>query len=153
MSIIVVVGNKSIITCHDTSALGPLIYIDFHKINRPCLCAVTSTFSGNLLVTAQETKISSCSTQVVVNGSRIFGCPLSRGTSATFTLLKYHSISVQVEFTTPSSSGHFYQCLGFQQKGKIYFFKIILKILNKGLFLAYMLWNCFYTHCLYYVTK
>lgn len=117
--IIVVVGNKLITTCSETTAYGPLIYIDFHKINRPCLCAVTSTFSGNLLVTAQETKISPCSTQVVVNGSRVFGCPLSRGTSATFPVLKYGNIAVQAEFTPPSLSGTFYQCLGFQQNGKI----------------------------------
>ncbi|XP_052710920.1 uncharacterized protein LOC128185340 [Crassostrea angulata] len=111
------VGNKLITTCSETWAYGPLIYIDFHKINCPCNCTVTSTFTGDVLVTAQKTIISPCSTQVVVNGSRIFGCPLSRGTSVTFTLLKYHSIAVQAEFTPPSSSGTFYQCLGFQQNG------------------------------------
>lgn len=122
MSIIVAVGYNSITTCHDTSAFGPLIYIDFFKINRPCICTVFSTFSGNLIVTAQETRISSCSTQVVVNGSRVFGCPLSQGTSVTFTLEKYQSLPVQAEFTQRSSSGTFYQCIGFQQNGKIYMF-------------------------------
>nr|XP_034334034.1 uncharacterized protein LOC117691647 [Crassostrea gigas] len=111
------VGNKLITTCSETTADGPLIYIDFFKINRPCLCTVTSRFSGNLLVTAQEIRISSCSTQVVVNGRRIFGCPLSQGTSVTFWLRQYQSIAVQAEFIPPSSSGNFYQCLGFQQNG------------------------------------
>ncbi|XP_052707742.1 uncharacterized protein LOC128182998 [Crassostrea angulata] len=111
------VGNKLLTTCSETTAYGPLIYIDFYKINRPCNCTVTSMFRGNLLVTAQKTRISSCSTQVVVKGSRIFGCPLSQITSVTFTLLQYQPFAVQAEFTPPSTSGNFYQCLGFQEKG------------------------------------
>lgn len=82
---------------------------------------MTPLFAGDLLLTAQEIRLSSCYTQVVVNGSRIFGCPLSQGTSDTFKLLKYQSINVQAEFSPPSSSGTFYQCLGFQQNGKIFF--------------------------------
>lgn len=124
VSILVLVGNTIITTCNSNSALGRLIYVDFYKINHPCLCTVTSLFSGDLLVTAQEIRISPCYTQVVVNGSRIFGCPLSQGTSDTFKLLKYHNINVQAEFSPSSSPGTFYQCLGFQQNGNICFFQL-----------------------------
>lgn len=72
-------------------------------------------------MTAQETWISSCSTRVVVNGRRIFGCPISQGTSETFTMLQYQDIAVQAEFSPSSSSGTFYQCLEFKQNGKIFF--------------------------------
>lgn len=132
MSVIVVVGNKSITTCNFTIKSGPLIYIDFSKINRPCPCTVTPYFRGDLLVTSQEITISSCSTQVVVNGSRIFGCPLPQETSDRFELLQYQSIAVQAEFSPSSSSGTFHQCLWFQQNGKLFFF---LKRLKKEIVL------------------
>lgn len=73
-------------------------------------------------MTAQGIRISPCSTRVVVNGRRIFGCQISEETADTFTLKKYQAIDVQAEFTQPSSSGTFNQCLGFQENGKKYFF-------------------------------
>lgn len=85
-------------------------------------------------MTAEELTIPSCYTQVKVNGSHIFGCPISRGSSATFTLESYQSLDVQAEYSSSSSPGTFYQCLGFQQNGKI-FFLIILKKLKKEIFL------------------
>lgn len=73
-------------------------------------------------MTSQEIKISSCSTQVVVNGSRIIGCPLPQETSDRFELLQYQSIDVQAKYSPSSSSGTFHQCLWFQQNGKIFFY-------------------------------
>lgn len=113
MSIIVVVGNKSITTCYHTTAFGPLIYIDFYKINGPCFCTVTPLFHGDIFVTAQEIRISSWDTQVTVNGR----CPLSQGISDSFKVHIFWSIDVHAEFSKQSSPGAFYQCLGFQQNG------------------------------------
>lgn len=119
---IIVVGNihVSITTCNRSITSGSRIYMDFSKINRPCLCTVSTLFDGILLVTAEELTKPSCYTQVKVNGSHIFGCPISRGSSATFTLESYQSLDVQAEYSSSSSPGTFYQCLGFQQNGKIF---------------------------------
>lgn len=118
---VTVVENMPITTCNESTASGQLIYIDFYKINRSCLCIVTPYLSEDLLVTAQEIRISSCPTQVVVNSSRIIGCPHPQETSDTFKLSQYQSIAVQAEFSPSSLSGTFYQCLGFQLNGKIFF--------------------------------
>lgn len=111
-------GNISITTCSRSVRLGPRIYLDFNKINQPCECTVTSGFDGDLLVTAEKLTISSCYTKVVVNGSHRFGCPIPQGASATFKLSLDQSINVQAEYSPQSSTGTFYQCLGFQGNGR-----------------------------------
>lgn len=123
---IIVVENISITTCSRLIDSRPRIYVDFYKINRPCLCTVTSGFNGDLLVTAKTLTISSCNTNVVVNGSHTFGCPIPQGSSATFTLSLDQSIDVQAEYSPPSSPGTFYQCLEFQENGNKYIFIIII---------------------------
>lgn len=147
---IIVVGNIPITTCNRSITSGSRIYIDFYKINRPCLCTVSALFDGVLLATAEELAISSCYTQVKVNGSHRFGCPISRGSSATFTLESYQSLDVQAEYSTSSSPGTFYQCLGFQQNGKIFFLNYFEEIEERNIFKVIEL---FYTHCLYYDEK
>lgn len=147
MLIIVVVLKKSITTCSETTAYGPLIYIDFYEINRPCFCTVTALFKGELLVTAQEIRILSCSTRVVVNGSGVFGCPLSQGTSVTFSLLPFQSLAVQAELSPSSSTGTFYQCLRFQQIGKSFFLKLFRRNWRTNIFNEIFF---FYKHCFYY---
>lgn len=109
---------------------GPRIYVDFNKINQTCVCTVAFIKSaGDLLVTAETFKISSCNTEVVVNGSHRFGCPIPLGSSATFTLSLDQSIDVQAEYSPPSSPGTFYQCLGFQENGNKYMIIIIIFII------------------------
>lgn len=135
---IIVVGNISITTCNRSLTSGPRIYVDFNKINLPCECTLTLIgFAGVLLVTADTLTVPSCNTEVVVNGSHRFGCPIPQGASATFKLSLDQSINVQAEYSTPSSPGTFYQCLGFQENGNrfiILLLLLLLKLLDFGLF-------------------
>lgn len=125
---IIVVGNISITTCNRVLKSGPRIYVDFNKINQTCECTVTSGFDGDLLVKAETLTIPSCNTKVVVNGSHRFGCPISQGASVTFKLSLDQSINVQAEYSTPSSPGTFYQCLGFQENGNRYIIHLLLLV-------------------------
>nr|XP_034334027.1 cell wall protein DAN4 isoform X3 [Crassostrea gigas] len=112
------VGNISITTCSTVLKSGPRIYVDFNKITLPCECTVAFIeTAGDLLVTAEILTIQSCNTKVVVNGSLIFGCPIPPGSSLSFNLSLYQTINVQAEYSTPSLTGTFYQCLGFQENG------------------------------------
>lgn len=106
-----VVGNISVKSCEETIKFGPFVYIDFKEINRPCTCTVTS-FGGNIFMTAAEQQITSCKTQVKVDNTFIFGCPIQVSGQTLSS-----SVYLQSEYAHPYTSGTFYQCLGFQQKG------------------------------------
>lgn len=106
-----VVGNMSVKSCEGTIKYGSVVYIDFKKINRPCTCTVTS-FGGNIFMTASEQQISSCTTQVKVDNMFIFGCPIKVSGQTLSS-----SVYLESEYVHPYTSGLFYQCLGFQQKG------------------------------------
>lgn len=136
---IIVVRNISITNCSRSLESGPQIYVDFNKINEPCECTVNFIgFAGVLLVTAETLTLPSCNTEVVVNGSHRFGCPIHQGASVTFKLSFDQSINVQAEYSPPSSPGTFYQCLGFQENGNrfiiLLLLLLLLKLLDFGLF-------------------
>lgn len=78
-------------------------------------------------MTAEKFTIPSCNTIVVVNASHIFGCSIPHVSSVTFNLSLYQTINVQAEYSTPSSPGTFYQCLGFQENGNKFIIIIIIK--------------------------
>lgn len=107
-----VVGNMSVKSCEGSIKYGPSVYIDFKEINRPCTCTVTS-FGGNIYMTAAEQQIKSCETQVKVNNTFLYGCPIEKGSAQTLSSPVY----LQSEYALPYTSGTFYQCLGFQQTG------------------------------------
>lgn len=111
------VGNILVASCEGPTVYGPVVHVDFFKINRPCTCIVTPSFVGYLLVTSRE-NINVCYTQVNVQNSIIFKCPSLYFTSQTLYVQINQAVDVRAEYTLPSTSGRFYHCVGFQQNGK-----------------------------------
>lgn len=110
------VENISVAKCEGSTKYGPYIYIDFHKINRPCSCTVTTSFIGSVLVISEVIKVK-CNTQVMVANSLIFGCPITALSSANLVVEINQSVSVRAEYSVLPTLGTFYHCLGFQQNG------------------------------------
>lgn len=121
------VGNIAITSCEGSRKYGPKIYIDFYKINRPCNCTALPYFDGQLLITSREIA-NECDTQIIVknayNNIR-FGCPIKRISTQTFDVEINQLADIQAEYETPSTSGVFYHCLGFQQNGKYVYIQIL----------------------------
>lgn len=111
------VENISVAKCEGSTKYGPYIYIDFHKINRPCSCTVTTSFIGSLLVISREGINEGCNTQVIVANNYNFGCPITAFSSVTINVQINQSVVVHSEYSPLSTSGMFYHCLGFQQNG------------------------------------
>nr|XP_034334184.1 uncharacterized protein LOC117691682 [Crassostrea gigas]XP_034334185.1 uncharacterized protein LOC117691682 [Crassostrea gigas] len=109
------VENISIDSCDGSTKNGPNIDIDFHKINRPCTCKVTSSFNGDLLVISREGIIEGCKTRVIVANYYNFGCPITAFSVVKLEVQINQSVVVQSEYSPPYISGSFYHCLGFQQ--------------------------------------
>lgn len=120
--------NSLVTSCEGSTKYGPIIHVDFHKINRPCTCIVTPLFFGELIVMSRKV-VYACNAQVNVQNTFIFGCP-SHLSSQTISVTMNQSLDVRAEYVSLYTSGTFYHCLGFQQNGTIVSFSIVLKIIN-----------------------
>lgn len=96
---------------------GPVVYVDFYQINRPCTCIVTPSFVGDLFVTVREVDVQSCNTEIKVQNSIIFRCPINIISSQTLNVIMNQSVDVRADYVSPSTLGTFYYCLGLQQNG------------------------------------
>lgn len=106
------VEDSLVTSCEGATKYGPVVHVDFHKINRPCTCIVTPLFAGELQVISRGV-LFLCYTQVNVQNI-IFGCSpdlLSHLISVTIN----QSLDVRAEYVSPSTSATFYHCMGFQQ--------------------------------------
>lgn len=108
------VGNISVTSCEGSSKYGPLIYLDFNKINRPCSCIVTPSFNGELLFSSRNENLNVCETRVIINNIFVVSCP-SSAFAQTLSVEINQSVDVRAEYVSPITSGMFYYCLGFQQ--------------------------------------
>lgn len=113
------VEKISVANCEGSTKYGPYIFIDFHKINRPCSCTVTTSFIGDLLVISMEVINRQCNTHVIVQNTFIFGCPIQASSSVNLGVEINQPVSVQSKNSAPSTLGIFYHCLGFQQNGML----------------------------------
>lgn len=145
------VENISIDSCDGSSKNGPYIYIDFHKINRPCTCKVNASFTGDLLVISNGEIKEKCNTQVnVVNymyNYILFRCPIREISSATIDVQINQSVVVQSEYSPPYTSGSFYHCLGFRQNSMFVYLSFFIDI-NKYCCVKVCIITCFLS-CIY----
>lgn len=49
LTILCSVEDSLVTSCEGATKYGPVVQVDFHKINRPCTCIVTPLFAGELL--------------------------------------------------------------------------------------------------------
>lgn len=108
--------NTSVANCDGSTTNGSSIYIDFHKTDHPCSCTVTTSFIGYLSVVSSKVMKVRCNTQLTVANIHISGCPI---TAISFTTINVQINQSMVEYSSPSMSGTFCQCLGFEKNGKI----------------------------------
>lgn len=99
---------------------GPYVYVDFYKISRPCTCTVTPSFDGDLVVLSREAVKYACNTEVVVQNKTIFNCPTNVISSLVLNVRINQTVDVRARYVSPSTSGTFQHCMGFQQNGKMY---------------------------------
>lgn len=111
------VGNNLLTNCEGMTRHGPSVYVDFYLINRPCTCIVTPSFVGEIIVTSREVTVQMCNTEIVVQKSVLYGCPIPNFSSQTLTVQFNQSVEVRADYVSPSTSGTFYNCMGFQQNG------------------------------------
>lgn len=97
--------NSLVTSCEGSTKYGPIIHVDFHKINRPCTCIVTPLFFGELIVMSREV-VYACNAQVNVQNTFIFGCP-SHLSSQTKSVTMNQSLDVRAEYASPYTSGTF----------------------------------------------
>lgn len=72
LTILCSVEDSLVTSCEGATKYGPVVHVDFHKINRPCTCIVTPLFAGELLVISRG-GVFPCYTQVYVQNI-IFRC-------------------------------------------------------------------------------
>lgn len=118
LTILCSIEDSLVTRCEGATKYGPVVHVDFHKINRPCTCIVTPLFAGELLVISRG-GVFPCYTQVYVQNI-IFRCSsdllhVSHSISVTIN----QSLDVRAEYVSPSTSGTFYHCMGFLQNGII----------------------------------
>lgn len=99
---------------------GPVVYVDFYKINQPCTCIVTPSFVGELLVISREVIETVCNTQIIIHNNLIMGCPLPYLTSQSLNVQFNQTVDVRGEYLSSATSGTFHHCLRFQQNGMIF---------------------------------
>lgn len=116
LTILCSIEDSLVTSCEGAARYGPVVHVDFHKINRPCTCIVTPLFAGELLVISRGV-VFPCYTQVNVQ-SIIFGCSPDR-LSHSISVTINQSLDVRAEYVSSSTSGTFYHCMGFLQNGII----------------------------------
>lgn len=117
LTILCSVEDSLVTSCEGATKYGPVVHVDFHKINRPCTCIVTPLFVGDLIVMSREV-VFVCNTQVTVQNTFIFRCP-SHLSAEKISVTMNQSLDVRAEYVSPSTSGTFYHCMGFLQNGII----------------------------------
>lgn len=130
LTILCSVEDSLVASCDGATKNGPVVHVDFHKINRPCTCIVTPLFFGHLIVVSRAV-VYVCYTQVTVtvqNTLIVFRCQYWPS-SETIRVTMNQSFDVRAEYVSPSTSGTFYHCLGFQQNGTIASLSIVVKII------------------------
>lgn len=130
LTILCSVEDSLVASCDGATKNGPVVHVDFHKINRPCTCIVTPLFFGHLIVVSRAV-VYVCYTQVTVtvqNTFIVFRCQY-QPSSETIRVTMNQSFYVRAEYVSPSTSGTFYHCLGFQQNGTIVSLSIVVKII------------------------
>lgn len=108
------VTNSSVTTCDGSSNAGTRVYIDFHKINSPCTCTVTLSYSGNLYIRAEDVTISACATIIRVGNTLIYTCPTTSGLNL-LNVNDSQPVTVTASYKKNYNSGTFFHCLGFFQ--------------------------------------
>lgn len=117
MFAIFAVEKNSLTSCEGMIKQEVAVFVDFYKINRPCNCIVTPSFDGTLLVTMREVAVQSCNTEINIQNSIVFGCPIQSISSQALNVQINQSVEVRAEYKLPYASGTFYHCLGLQQNG------------------------------------
>nr|XP_034334197.1 uncharacterized protein LOC117680590 isoform X2 [Crassostrea gigas] len=98
---------------------GSAVYVDFYKISRPCTCIVTPSFDGKLIVISRETVEYACNTEVAVQNTSIIGCPTNVMSFLLLNVTINQTVDVRARYVSPSTSGTFQHCMGFQRNGGI----------------------------------
>lgn len=98
---------NSITSCEGMTKYGSAVYVDFYKINRTCNCVVTSLFDGDLLVALKTVVVHLCNTQIKVNKTILFRCPMNEIRSQTLKVSIGQTVDVQAEYESQISSGTF----------------------------------------------
>lgn len=118
-------GDIPITSCAGSTRYGSYTNIDFTKINRPCTCTVVPSFVGQLIVITKPVTVQECNTQITVDKNIVFRCSASTDPliSTGINVQINQSVVVRAEYLhkSPSISGTFHHCLGFQQNGKYAF--------------------------------
>ena len=118
------VGNLPLLSsCEGMMKHGPSVFVDFYKISRPCTCIVTPSFDGELVVFSRKAEAKyTCDTEVVVQNTSIIGCPTNVMSFLLLNVTINQTVDVRARFVSPSKSGTFQHCMGFQRSGKMMFF-------------------------------
>lgn len=96
---------------------GPLVYLDFNQINRPCNCIVTPSFAGEMLVISREVAVQICNTEIYVQKSVVFRCTMNKISSQVLKVNINQTVDVRADYASPYTSGTFYHCMEFLQNG------------------------------------
>uniref|UniRef100_A0A8W8JBS6 Uncharacterized protein n=1 Tax=Magallana gigas TaxID=29159 RepID=A0A8W8JBS6_MAGGI len=97
---------------------GPYVFVDFYKISRPCTCIVTPSFDGELLVVSKRAVKYACNTEVVVQNTSI-GCSTNVESLLLLNVTINQTVKVRARYVSPSTSGTFQHCFGFQRNAGI----------------------------------
>lgn len=103
-------------SCDGTTKSEKHLYVDFSKINRPCTCTVTASFSGGITVTSWRVEHSKCNSRVTVNNNVTFNC--KDGGYSSFDLRMKDRVLLVADFWQGYTSGEFKQCLRVGNDGK-----------------------------------
>lgn len=115
------VGNRSLLisSCEGIMKHGPAVFMDFYKISRPYTCIVTPSFDGELLVVSTRAVQYACNTEVVVQNTSIIGCQTNVESPLLLNVTINQTVDVRARCVSPSTSGTFHHCIGFQRNGKM----------------------------------
>lgn len=91
------VGNNLVASCEGSTKYGPVVHVDFLKINRPCTCNVTAPFVGQLLVVSRVEIMHGCNTRIYISNTVTMGCPLSSFSSLALDVQRNQSLDVRAE--------------------------------------------------------
>ncbi|XP_062580371.1 uncharacterized protein LOC134242303, partial [Saccostrea cucullata] len=109
-------SNNSIIRCDGSERKGEILYIDFNKIREPCSCHVKPLFEGSLLIYAQQIVNSSCLTELIIDGDKIFNCPTDADVATSLDVNDTSSIKVISRYQANKRPGEFYHCVIVREK-------------------------------------
>lgn len=116
------IKNDSLTSCEGMTKHGPIVFVDFNKINRPCACIVTPLFVGELLVSSRKAIGYVCNTEIQVQLQEkiVFGCPIPGFSSGSLNVTTNQLVDVRAKYKPIStrSTETFYHCMGFQQNGE-----------------------------------